>query len=138
MKWNDQTVAKCIQRILVTDDNHEFQKSLLTILSQEGYDVTGAADGEEALKAFEAGNFDLVLLDIMMPKKEGFETMEDMLEIRPDARIIVMTGGNRWVSNFYLESARDRGAYAILAKPFPMQDLFQLLDELEKESPPTN
>ena len=88
-------MGKPIKSVLVADDNSQFRESLITFLREEDYEVEGAYDGDEALRKFELQSFDLVLLDIVMPNKEGFETMEILLEKNPDQYIIVMTGGNR-------------------------------------------
>lgn len=119
-----------LKTVLVVDDNHEFRRSLEQVLVADGFTVTEAADGEEAMELFRKSRFDLVLLDIVMPKKEGFETLEEMLAEQPGQRVIVMTGGNRWVSNFYLESALERGAAAVLAKPFRMNALFEAMKKV--------
>lgn len=61
--------------------------------------------------------------------------MELMLEKNPDQNIIVMTGGNRWFSHFYLDSARERGAKVVLGKPFPLPELFEAIKSLEALDP---
>jgi len=121
-----------VHSILVADDNSAFRSTLEQVLNAEGFEVSSAADGEEALQSFKEREFDLILLDIVMPNKEGFETMEEMLKLKPDQAVIVMTGGNRWVSNFYLESAKERGAIAVLGKPFPMRKLFDEIDKIRE------
>lgn len=116
--------------ILIVDDNTAFRRSLEVVLKAEGFDVIGADDGVAAMERFREQEFALVLLDIVMPKKEGFETLEEMLTLRPDQRVIVMTGGNRWVSHFYLDSALERGAAAVLGKPFRMDAMLAEISKL--------
>lgn len=132
LRFRFNFMTKPIKSVLVADDNSQFRESLMAILREEGYEVEGAYDGEEAFRKYEKRSFDLVLLDIVMPNRGGFETMEMMLEKNPDQDIIVMTGGNRWVSHFYLDSARERGAKVVLGKPFPMPELFEAIVSLEK------
>lgn len=67
-------------RILVVDDNPEIREIIRILLSGEGYTVCEAADGASALEALEKGNFDLILLDIMMPGMNGYETCQNIRE----------------------------------------------------------
>ena len=61
--------------ILIADDEPFMVRSLSFVLRKEGYEVESASDGEEALKKFDEFNPDVVFLDIMMPKKDGFEVL---------------------------------------------------------------
>lgn len=119
-----------IESILIADDNSAFRTSLKSFLETEGFSVSEAHDGEEAIHLFEQSPSDLVLLDLVMPKKEGFETMEDLLKINPGQKIIVMTGGNRWISHFYLDAAREQGAKVVLQKPFSVDALLEAIKSL--------
>jgi CheY-like chemotaxis protein len=65
--------------ILVIDDSAEFRNLLREALTREGYDVVEAADGQEGLRLFDECRPDLVLLDIIMPEKDGIETLREML-----------------------------------------------------------
>ncbi len=119
-----------IESILIADDNSAFRTSLKSFLETEGFSVRGAHDGEEAVRLFEQEPCDLVLLDLVMPNKEGFETMEDLLKLDPKQKIIVMTGGNRWISHFYLDAAREQGAKVVLQKPFSVDTLLEAIQSL--------
>ena len=66
------------KKILVAEDDQPMSRALELKLKKEGFDVKVAADGEEAVKFIEAEKFDLVLLDLMMPKKDGFGVLEDL------------------------------------------------------------
>lgn len=127
------TAVRKIQSILVVDDNFDFRRSLIEFLKLESFDVTPAVDGDEGWRVFEKGSFDLVLTDIMMPNKAGFELIGDMVRLRPGQRIIAMTGGTKWISQFHLENATDMGANRVLQKPFSMKALVQAIRELEAE-----
>ena len=122
-----------IRSILVVDDNFDFRRSLIEFLKLEDYVVTGAVDGAEGLQVYESGSFDLVLTDIMMPNKAGFELINDILRLRPNQLIIAMTGGTKWISNFHLENASEMGAQRVLQKPFSMKELIQAIRGLENE-----
>lgn len=107
--------------ILVIDDEKAIRKTLLEILSFEGYKVDEASDGEEGLKKFKEKTFDLVLCDIKMPKLDGIEFLQKAGEINPDVPIIMISGhGN-------IETAVEavkKGAYDYISKP---PDLNRLL-----------
>ncbi len=107
--------------ILIIDDEKAIRKTLIEILSFEGYKIEEAADGEEGLKKFREKSFDLVLCDIKMPKLDGIEFLQKAGDISPDIPIIMISGhGN-------IETAVDavkKGAYDYISKP---PDLNRLL-----------
>ena len=107
--------------ILIIDDEKAIRKTLMEILSFEGYKVEEASDGEEGLKKFKEKAYDLVLCDIKMPKLDGIEFLQKAGESNPDIPIIMISGhGN-------IETAVDavkKGAYDYISKP---PDLNRLL-----------
>jgi len=107
--------------LLIIDDEKAIRNVLRDILSNEGYIIEEAADGEEGLKKFKAGSFDTVLCDIKMPKLDGIEFLQKAKEAQPDVPIIIISGhGN-------IETAVDavkKGAFDYIAKP---PDLNRLL-----------
>ena len=107
--------------ILIIDDEKAIRKTLIEILSFEGYKIDEAMDGEEGLKKFREKNYDVVLCDIKMPKLDGIEFLQKAGESNPDIPIIMISGhGN-------IETAVEavkKGAYDYLAKP---PDLNRLL-----------
>ncbi len=107
--------------ILVIDDERAIRNVLKDILSNEGYKIDEAADGEEGLKKFMATNFDVVLCDIKMPKMDGLEFLQKATEANPDVPIIMISGhGN-------IETAVEavkKGAFDYISKP---PDLNRLL-----------
>jgi len=107
--------------ILVIDDERAIRNVLKDILGNEGYKTDEAADGEEGLKKFLAGSFDVVLCDIKMPKMDGLEFLMKASESNPDTPIIMISGhGN-------IETAVEavkKGAFDYIAKP---PDLNRLL-----------
>ncbi len=107
--------------ILIIDDEKAIRNVLKDILSNEGYAVEEAVDGEDGLKKFKAGNFDTVLCDIKMPKLDGIEFLQKAKEIHSETPIIIISGhGN-------IETAVDavkKGAFDYIAKP---PDLNRLL-----------
>jgi DNA-binding response OmpR family regulator len=109
-------------RILIADDEPNILISLEYLMKREGYAVTVAHDGEEAIAAILRDRPDLVLLDVMMPKKTGFEVCQ---EVRAHAqvaqtRILMLTAKGRETD---LAKGLALGADAYMTKPFSTQDL---------------
>lgn len=107
--------------ILIIDDERAIRNVLKDILSNEGFKVEEAADGEEGLKKFQAGTFDVILCDIKMPKLDGIEFLQKVMESGSDTPVIIISGhGN-------IETAVDavkKGAFDYISKP---PDLNRLL-----------
>lgn len=122
-------------RILVIDDNDEFRKLFRIMLEKSGYEVVEASDGDEAIKLYDRQPADLVVSDLIMPGKEGVQTMVELRRMFPGVRIIAMSGGGFEGPDDYLESARlVGGAVRTFAKPFKFDEMLQAIkEELEKE-----
>ena len=112
-----------MSNILVIDDNASVRKAITLMLESGGFHVTAAKDGSEGLNAFAAGSPDLVLVDIIMPDKDGIEIIREMRQTRPATKIIAMTGGGRLSNLDFLKMARAFGAVETLAKPIDPDDL---------------
>jgi two-component system nitrogen regulation response regulator NtrX len=107
--------------ILIIDDEKAIRKTLVEILSFEGYKIDEAGDGEEGLKRFSEKNYDLVLCDIKMPKLDGIEFLEKAKQINGDVPIIMISGhGN---IDTAVEAVK-KGAFDYISKP---PDLNRLL-----------
>ena len=103
--------------ILVAEDDPNLGLLLTEFLKKKGYAVSWAQNGDEALDLFVKGNFDLCLLDVMMPKKSGFEVCQ---EIKADpalggVRILMLTAKGQGRDR---EAAERAGVSAFMAKPF--------------------
>lgn len=120
-------------RILVADDDPGFQDMLQHLLEQDGHEVVIASNGVEALKIYRAQPTDLVITDIVMPDKEGIETIIELREDFPDAKIIVMSGGGGIGLDDYLENALLFGARRAIPKPFDMHDMMNAVNEVLAE-----
>ncbi|HXS28828.1 MAG TPA: response regulator [Steroidobacteraceae bacterium] len=120
-------------RILVADDNHDAAQSLALMLSMDGHEVRTAGDGLEALREAEDFHPQLVVLDIGMPKLDGYETARRLRE-RPWAahtRLFALTG---WGQEEDRERARRAGFDQHLVKPVDPEALSQLLNRTLSES----
>ncbi len=120
-------------RILLVDDEEAFRVALAKILQLEKHEVTTAADGAEALKLVLRSQFDLVITDLVMPEKEGLETILELRKLLPDMKIIAMSGGGRGSAYDYLKIASKMGAARTLAKPFTKAEIIQAIRELVGE-----
>jgi CheY-like chemotaxis protein len=110
------------KRILVVDDEEIIRKGLRIHLTNSGYEVREAADGEEAIEEVKRNNFDLLICDIMMPKKDGWEVLE-FVRSQPrtkDIPVIFLTAKNKDSDMF---KGYDLGANYYMTKPFTKAQL---------------
>lgn len=117
-----------MSRILLIDDEAPVREVLTAALTNAGHTVMQAEGGREAGKLFRAEPADLVITDLVMPDREGIETIIALHRDFPDLPIIAMSGGMR--SPFYLTLAAKLGARRTLAKPFTAEVLLHTVDEL--------
>lgn len=122
--------------ILVVDDDSQVLEVVGEMLRLEGYDVSTAVDGRDAVSQFKGGQFDLVITDLIMPEKEGLETIAELRTLRDGVPVIAMSGGGRIGPTDYLETARFIGANATLAKPFARSELITLVSSLLADANP--
>jgi len=110
-------------RILVIDDERGVRLTIQVILEREGYEVICAADGDQGLRAFASTSPQLVITDIIMPDKEGLETIMEIRARDAATPIIAMSGGGRVGNADFLQMAARLGADEVLPKPFEREDL---------------
>ncbi len=115
-------------RILVVDDEEIIRFTLRQMLQKAGHEVFEAANGHVALKTFEDLGVDLVITDIIMPEKEGIETITEIRRRNPELKIIAVSGGGRTMTMNYLETAERFGADCALAKPLRRGDVLDAVD----------
>ncbi len=125
-------VLHMAQNILIIDDERAIRKALSEILAFEGFVVDEAVDGEEGIKKIKENNYDCILCDIKMPKKDGIEVLQIAKEEKPDTPFIVISGhGN-------LETAVEavkKGAYDYISKPPDLNRLLiTLRNAMDKKS----
>lgn len=106
--------------ILVVDDEEAIVSSLSSILEDEGYEVSVAKSGAEALKTYMADPPDLMLLDIWMPDMDGLETLRRIKELVPTAQVMVMSGHG---SIETAVKAIKLGAYDYIEKPLSLENV---------------
>ena len=114
--------------ILLIDDDEQFRSMLAQMLKQDGHRLTLAGDGEEGLRLAGQARPDLIITDILMPHRDGIETILALKAAGNAIPIIAVSGGRRLISaDFNLESAALLGVKATLAKPFARVDLRQAI-----------
>lgn len=117
-------------RILIVDDDVQIREALQLLLKRQDHQVFVATNGEEALKIFRDEPADLVITDIIMPGKEGLETILELRERFPGVKIIAISGGGRVGPGNYLKIAMEMGADQVLVKPFKSEDLLEAIEGL--------
>ena len=116
--------------ILVVDDQKELRAVVRRVLTEVGYEVAEAEDGDAALAAFRASPPALVITDIVMPGKAGIEVIATMKREHPEVKVLAISGGGRAHVMDFLAIARKVGADAALEKPFRKSDLLARVAEL--------
>ena len=108
--------------VLVADDEAGMRETLVDILAQSGYRVCSAADGDAALAAIRRKPFDVVLMDIRMPGRDGVTVLREVGD--PPPRVILMTA---YANREQLRQARAANAFAVVSKPFDVPELLGLI-----------
>lgn len=113
-------------KVLVVDDDSNLRLSVTSALSENHYQVDQAADGEEAVNRIKAGNYNLVLLDVNMPRLSGLEVLKEIKSHDPSIIVIVLTA----FSNIRdAVTATKEGAYNYLEKPIKAENLVYIVDK---------
>lgn len=119
-----------MKRILIIEDERQVREVLKQMLERAGYETEVAVDGAEGLRVFRLRPADLVITDILMPGKDGLETIEELTKDYPDLPLIAISGGGPGEkAQFALEMAMVCGAGRILAKPFSRQEILAMVKE---------
>ncbi len=114
--------------IIIVEDNPEYNRFLCDLLTLEGHQVVSAPHGLDATKIIENNQIDLVITDLLMPKKDGVRLITELRISHPKLPIIAMSGGESEYSPSFLESAKALGAAQIIDKPFTKDKLIDLID----------
>ncbi len=111
---------KKIGRVMVVDDEESIREVLSNYLESLGYEVQTASDGQDALGKFEAGAYDLIVSDLLMPVIDGLELLRKVREKDRDVIFLMITG---YPSIETAVEAIKKGAYDYITKPFHMEDV---------------
>jgi DNA-binding NtrC family response regulator len=126
--------ASASRQILIIEDDSAVRELILQTLSRAGYQVIGAEDGQQGLNLFRANNPDLVITDIVMPQKEGLQTIIELKQEAPGVKVIAMSGGGRHCNVDYLKLARKFGARRTVSKPFMRDEMLAAVREVLAEN----
>jgi CheY-like chemotaxis protein len=121
-------------RIIIIDDEDELRSMLRQMLEQAGHEVTEAVNGAEGIQSYERDRHDLIITDIIMPEKEGVETIIALRRADPDLPIIAISGGGRLEATDFLTMTKKLGARRTLSKPFRRDQLLEAVDECLAEN----
>lgn len=118
-------------RILIAEDDTPIRLGLIATLESEGYEVTAAADGAQALKLQPQGKFDLVILDVMMPKASGYDVCRELREKGVRTPVLFLTAKGEEIDKVV---GLKLGADDYVTKPFGVQELLARVEALLRRS----
>lgn len=126
--------------ILIIDDEEDIRDALQMVLESVGHDVKVASNGNEAVELQRGEPADLIITDIIMPGKDGVDTIKEIRREFPGIRIIAISGGGgvqpteyvpeAITTTAYLAAAKEAGADMAFTKPFERKELIQAVDDL--------
>ena len=108
--------------ILVVEDNKELAKSLSGHLSSEGYSVTESHSGEDAVAQLQKNSFEIVVLDLKLPKLSGFEVLKFAKKNSPETKVVVLTA---YADPMNINMCKELGSDEVIAKPYDLAYLFE-------------
>jgi len=120
------------QRVLTVEDDAAIRRGIVDALKFAGYDVLEAADGEQGLEKAARCEFDLLLLDLVLPKRDGMDILREVRRLRPTLPVIVLTA--RGEESDRVEGLKD-GADDYVVKPFSVRELLARVEAVLRRSP---
>jgi two-component system chemotaxis response regulator CheY len=114
-------------RILIVDDSKFMRMLLADLLTRNGFEVLEAESGEQATRIFMEESPDLVTLDILMPGRDGIETLQDLRAHFPEARVVMVTALGM---EDYIKRALDSGADGFILKPVSAEKVIETVQEV--------
>jgi DNA-binding NtrC family response regulator len=121
------------ETVLVIDDEEGLRRMYRELLEERGYRVVTAENGDAGGELFRSEQPAVVILDIIMPEKEGVETMLDLKKHDPAVRVIAISGGGQVEAEEYLRIMRHFGARFTFQKPVGTRELLRAVDSLASE-----
>lgn len=118
-----------MKKIAIVDDHEDVRNSIKKILENE-YIIYEASNGKGAIELFENEEIDLFIIDIIMPEKEGIETIMELMDADPDVNIIAISGGLNFNPGNYLNWAKQIGVKYTFAKPFDPEIMIEAIKKL--------
>jgi len=127
-----ETSGRPGRRILLVEDEPGLVMTLTDRLASEGYDVSSVSDGEAALELVDRESFDLILLDVMLPGKSGFDVCRDIRQRSIETPVLMLTARSQVVDKVV---GLKLGADDYLTKPFEMMELMARVEALMRRAP---
>ncbi|WP_416560870.1 response regulator [Limnohabitans sp. yimb22184] len=125
------TMSPNTATILLVDDEELLRAGVQEMLEIQGYNVITAANGQHALECLDAQPIDLIITDLVMPKMNGIDFVQQLRQVRPDVPVIVVSGSTRNIMQRYgIDTIQVPGADASLPKPFKGVDLVAQVRQL--------
>lgn len=124
-----------MSRILVIDDDKFVRTSIRAVLEGAGHEVSDSSDAETGLSMQRDNPYDVAIVDLIMPNKEGLETIRELKRDFPGLPIIAISGGGDIVRKNYFQAAELFGACVTLEKPFDGGDLLHALEDALASEP---
>ena len=121
--------ADTMARILIIDDEEVKRLLRRDVLKPMGHQITEAKDGHEGLQQYRERPAELVITDIVMPNKDGFEVIRELKEEYPEVRIVVETASDEDGEKGWLELASIFGVHATLQAPFGRDDIIRAVNK---------
>ena len=118
--------------VLVVDDNEDLLETFAMILKRRGFFVETADNGASAVDKFKEHNYDVTLMDIVMPKMNGVEAFRKIKEMDPGASVILMTA---YSEEALIQMAIDEGAHHVIHKPIRIDQLIEMIKEAATSQP---
>jgi CheY-like chemotaxis protein len=119
-------------KIIIIDDDTQVLTTLKKMLEREGYEIVTASDGKEGVRCYRENPTDLIITDLIMPEKEGIETILELRQDFPAVKIIAISGCARNSPMTYLELAENLGAQYTFSKPVERKKLLNAVQDLLK------
>lgn len=126
--------SRSAPRILVIDDEPPVRQMLHQMLERAGYDVDEAEDGAQAMRMLKEHPADIVITDMIMPNKEGMNTIMEIRRDFPELKVIAISGGGDVGAKEYLAVAARCGAQKTFTKPLTREEMLSAIEELLSSS----
>jgi CheY-like chemotaxis protein len=133
--------GKDMSHVLIIDDSEEIRSSVRAMMESMGFDVSEATDGQDGVDRFRQERFDLVISDVVMPRKDGLQAIREIREMSPDIPIVAMSGGTHvsaggcdQITGYTLSIAEELGATRTIGKPFSRENLRAVIRESVAEA----
>tara|TARA_B100001971_G_C17997368_1_gene435450 strand:- start:188 stop:598 length:411 start_codon:yes stop_codon:yes gene_type:complete len=117
-------------KILVIDDDELVKNMISSVLRKNNFEVVSASNGVEGVNVAKKVEPNIVLTDMLMPDKEGVETIIEVKQALPEVKVIAMSGGGQEKNMTFLQMAKKVGADCVLQKPFKPSDLVSMIKEM--------